>query len=140
MFITTRVRYGIRGLIEIGTNSTPVLLKHISERQNLSLKYLDHILNDLRNKGFIIRTRAKKGGYILAKNPKDITLYDIIGALEGISKIECLQDSGLCPRVKICGARVVWSRLDDKISSVLKGITLEDFIKEQRKLDRQRKA
>lgn len=134
MFLTTRVRYGVRALIEIGIASTPVLLKHISEKQGLSLKYLDHIFTVLKTKGIIRKTKAKKGGYMLARNPKDITLYDIIYALEGISRIECLEDTRLCPRVDFCGARVVWDRLNVKISNVLKNITLEDFIQEHRKI------
>ncbi|MCM8788230.1 MAG: Rrf2 family transcriptional regulator [Candidatus Omnitrophica bacterium] len=119
-------------------NSTPILLKHISDKQNISLKYLDHIFNELKNKGIIRRTTAKKGGYVLAKNPKDITLYDIISALEGIRSVECLEDAKLCPRVELCGARIVWNKLNDKISCLLKSITLEDFIKEHKKIIGQR--
>ncbi|MCM8759046.1 MAG: Rrf2 family transcriptional regulator [Candidatus Omnitrophica bacterium] len=134
MLLTTRVRYGVRALIEMGIADGPVLLKQISEKQNLSLKYLDHIFTGLKAKGIIRKIKAKKGGYLLSKNPKDITLYDIIDALGGFEKIECLLDSSLCPRVDGCGARIIWKRLNDKIIYVLKSITLEDFIKEQKKL------
>ncbi len=135
MFLSTRVRYGVRALIEIGILNKPVLLKNISAKQDLSLKYLDHIFTRLRTKGIIRKMKAKKGGYLLARKPQDITLYDIIDALEGTVTLECLRDKELCPRADHCGARIVWYRLNDKITQVLKSITLEDFINEHRKIN-----
>jgi len=141
MFLSTRVRYGIRALVEIGINYNrqPVLLKVISQNQDLSLKYLDHIFTRLKIRGIIRKIKAKKGGYLLTRSPKEITLYDIIDALEGIGKIECLEDSRICPRTNHCGARVVWDRLNVKIIGVLKSITLEDFIKEHKKINNPKK-
>ncbi len=138
MLLTTRIRYGVRALVEMGIAEGPVLLKQISERQNLSLKYLDHIFAGLKAKGIIRKIKAKKGGYLLTRNPKDITLYDIIDALGGIGKIECLEDARLCPRVDGCGARIIWDRLNDKIIDVVKSIILEDFIKEQKRVTNQK--
>ncbi len=132
MFFTTRVRYGVRALIEIGTNNgkEPLLLKDISKRQDISFKYLDHIFSDLKAKGIIKKTKTKKGGYILAKKPEEITLYEIIEAIEGNREIECLIDGTLCPRAKFCGARKVWKEVNQKVNEVLKNFTLKDFIKQ----------
>ncbi|HPO51919.1 MAG TPA: Rrf2 family transcriptional regulator, partial [bacterium] len=92
MFLSTRVRYGVRALIELGMNykKQAVLLKDISKRQKLSLKYLDHIFMQLKANGIIKKIKAKKGGYLLTKPPEQITLYEIIEAIEGIKRIECL--------------------------------------------------
>lgn len=136
MFLTTRIRYGVRALIEIGINNSPILLKHISENQNLSLKYLDHIFARLKTKGIVRKTKAKKGGYLLARNPEEITLYDIIDALEGIDSLECIKDNRFCSRSEKCGARIVWDKLNGKIIDVLKSITLKDFIKAQEKINK----
>ncbi|MCX7704811.1 MAG: Rrf2 family transcriptional regulator [bacterium] len=136
MFLTTRVRYGVRALIEIGMSSGPVLLKDISKKQDLSLKYLDHIFTRLKTKGILRKIKAKKGGYLLAKEPKEITLYDIIDALEGISGLECIKDVRFCSRAEECGARIVWDKLNGKITEVLKSITLDDFIEAQQKINR----
>ncbi|MGB9641745.1 MAG: RrF2 family transcriptional regulator [Candidatus Ratteibacteria bacterium] len=135
MFISTRVRYGVRALIELGMNyqKQAVLLKDISKRQNLSLKYLDHIFMQLKTKGIIKKIKAKRGGYLLAKSPENITLYEIIEAIEGIKKIECLEDEKVCFRSSHCGARIVWERLNAKVDEVLKSITLQDFVRESEK-------
>lgn len=134
MFLTTKVRYGVRALIELGISGDkqPVLLKDISKKQNLSMKYLYHIFAQLKTKGIIKKVKAKKGGYLLAKEPQDISLYEIIEAIEGTRSLECLTDDTLCPRTKICGARVIWKNVNDKINSILKNITLQDFIKEEK--------
>ncbi|HOK79610.1 MAG TPA: Rrf2 family transcriptional regulator [bacterium] len=137
MFLSTRVRYGVRALIELGMNyqKQSVLLKDISKRQNLSLKYLDHIFMQLKTKGIIKKIKAKKGGYLLAKPPEKITLYEIIEAIEGVRRIECLDDENICSRSSHCGARIVWKRLNAKVDEVLKNITLKDFIRESKKFE-----
>lgn len=135
MLFTTRIRYGIRALVELGMNyeKGPLLLKVISKKQDLSLKYLDHIFTQLKKKGIIKKIKAKKGGYLLNRPPKDITLYDIIEAIEGINRIECLDDPKICKMAGRCGVKFLWGKLNDRINEVLKGITLADFVKEQKK-------
>ncbi|HPP66455.1 MAG TPA: Rrf2 family transcriptional regulator [bacterium] len=136
MFFSTRIRYGVRALVELGMNydKGPVLLKTISERQNISLKYLDHIFTSLKINGIIKKIKAKKGGYLLNRAPEDITLYDIIEAIEGIIQIACLNNSQMCERSDICGAKILWKDVNDKINEVLKSITLADFLKAEKKL------
>lgn len=138
MFISTRVRYAIRALIEIGlSNNNGVLLKEISKKQNLSLKYLDHIFTQLKTRGIVKKIKAKKGGYLLGRDTKDISVYDVIEAIEGIKRIECLEDKKACSRSSFCGARVVWENLDDRVNEIFKELTLKDFIDAQKRINEQ---
>ncbi len=136
MLFSTRIRYGLRALIELGMNyeKGPVLLKVISDRQDLSLKYLDHIFAQLKTKGIIKKMKAKKGGYLLNRAPEKITLYDIIEAIEGVSRIECLDDPRICKLARKCGAKVLWGKVNDRINDVFKSVTLADFVKEQKRI------
>jgi Rrf2 family protein len=74
--------------------------------------------------------RGAHGGYSLAKDPCDITLYNIVEALEGeICLVHCVQQPALCSRAAICPTRDIWSILGDKIRENLSGITLAELIK-----------
>ena len=137
MKFSTRVRYGVRGLTQLGGSygKKSVLLKEISKTQDISLKYLDHIFSMLKTKGLIKKPKAKKGGYLLARSPREITLFEIIEALEGIENMECLKHVENCSRTSRCGVRLIWKRLEEKIDNVLKNITLADIVKEQEKMN-----
>ncbi|HBX50917.1 MAG: hypothetical protein A2275_11025 [Bacteroidetes bacterium RIFOXYA12_FULL_35_11] len=132
MKLNTKVRYGLRAMIEIGLkkNKTGVLQKIISENQEISEKYLDHIISDLKKEGLIINAGGKKSGYILNKLKSKITVYDIYKAFESdISIIQCICSPKVCKRSKKCTARDFWSGLNDEISAYMKGISLADLVK-----------
>ncbi|MCM8803438.1 MAG: Rrf2 family transcriptional regulator, partial [Candidatus Omnitrophica bacterium] len=93
MKFTTKTRYGIRGLIELGLNykGRPVLVKEIAKRQNISERYLEHIMLALKKGGILRSIKGGKGGYMFLKDPSEIKISQIIEILEGpLSPVECV--------------------------------------------------
>jgi Rrf2 family protein len=135
---STRVRYGIRAMIEIAmdTSGKGVFQKQIAENQEISLKYLDHIIHALKTSGLITAARGRKSGYILTRKPSDITMLEIHNAFEpGICVIDCLSSTVICNRSNSCAARDFWGRLNNKIIDYFKTVTLQDMVEEQSLLD-----
>jgi Rrf2 family protein len=112
----------------------PVLLKDIACRQAVSEKYLSQIVIPLRSAGLVQSVRGAHGGYKLADKPDNITLRDIVGALDGeIFLVDCVSDMKNCSRVSICPTRDIWSLLGRKINDTLQAITLSDLVIMQRR-------
>jgi Rrf2 family protein len=130
--ISTKTRYGVRTMIEIALSETGkkgVLQKDISENQQISNKYLDHIIQALKTSQLIINSRGKKSGYILTRKPAEITIYDIHRAFEpGICLIECLSGNFKCPQEDSCMTKGFWGELNNLITNYFKSVTLEDLI------------
>jgi Rrf2 family protein len=118
--------------------NSPVLLKDVAQRQDISLKYLDRILSTLKAAGFVKTLRGAKGGYALSSPPNKITLTQIIEALDGpLALVECVKDKGFCRRVNSCVMRDIWHELGRAMEAVLKTTTLEELVVRDR---RKRKA
>jgi len=131
MKLSTRTRYGVRAMLEIALhgNNHPVDLNKISENQEISKKYLHNLLMHLKNGGFITSIRGKSGGYLLAKKPEDINLYDLFQTLEGsVDLVECIGNDDLCERSVICTTRKLWSRISHVIKNELENTTLQDLL------------
>ncbi len=129
--LSTRGRYGLRALIEIGRRSGegPVLMGDIAEKQAFSRKYLHALLTSLKEAGIVKSRRGARGGYLLAKEPKDIYMSDVFEALEGkMSIIDCLTDPEVCERQNICESFPLWKSLNDILDQFLTGVTLEDIL------------
>lgn len=132
MKYSTRSRYGLRAMIELARqySKEPTLLKDIAERQDISMKYLDHIITPLRASGLINR---KKGGYILSRPPSQISCMEIINILEGsLSPVECVDNPDFCERVESCIAIDVWRELKEAQEKVLNSLTLKDLIERKK--------
>jgi Rrf2 family protein len=136
MKISTKGRYGTRAMIDIGENygKGPVPLRQLAERQCISMKYMEQIIPLLKASGLIRSSRGARGGYALAKEPRQITLADIIHALEGSwSLVDCVEDPSLCDRAKACVTYEIWNDIHRAIHKVLDSTTLADLIARQRK-------
>ena len=108
--ISTRGRYGLRAMLDIAKNSTekPISILSIAERQEISDKYLEQIFPLLKNAGLIKSVRGPRGGYILGRNPEDITVGQVLRILEGsLSPVECVDDNSQdeCARSYNCPTR-----------------------------------
>ncbi len=130
MKISTRSRYGVRLMTalacEYGNNS--LFLKDIAASEEISGKYLSLIVIPLRAAGLINSLRGAHGGYSLARAPRDITLCDIVEALEGETcLVRCVKQPSACNRAAICPTRDIWSVLGDKIRETLKSVTIADL-------------
>ena len=133
MNISTRGRYGLRALLEIATQpkGRPLAIRDISEKQQMSVTYLEQILYKLKNAGIVKSVRGAKGGYVLARNGDKITVSQIIKALDGPISISYCDAPDLreksCMGPEACVSRILWKRLEDLIDNVLSSVTLADL-------------
>jgi Rrf2 family protein len=138
MKISTKIRYGARAMLELAYHygEGPIELKEIAKKENISLKYLEQVINPLRAAGLLKSIRGSKGGYSLAKPPSEICLYDVVETLEGpLNLLECLRDSKVCQKVPSCVTRDIWREVSEAISKIFYSITLEDMV--NRKKDKE---
>ncbi len=136
MKISTKGRYGTRAMVDIGENygTGPVSLRKLAEREHISMKYMEQIIPLLKASGLITSARGAYGGYVLAKEPREISLHDILQALEGsLSLVDCLDDDRLCDRVKECVTYEIWHDIQTAIYKILDSTTLADMIDRHRK-------
>jgi Rrf2 family protein len=125
---STKTRYGLRAMIELAKDESGegVFQKDISKNQDISIKYLDQIIQALKIAGLITNVKGKKSGYILTRKPSEITIYDIHLAFENdVCIIDCMGINFDCPRQDKCGAQDFWKGLNNTIIDYLKGTTLE---------------
>lgn len=136
MKLSTRGRYGTRALLELALHQGegPVPLKDIAQRQQISLRYLEHLITPLIAGGIVLSTRGPRGGVSLAKPPEAVRLSEIIQLLEGsIAPVECVNNPGICVRSKLCVTRDIWSELKKVMNGVLESITLQDLVERQKR-------
>jgi len=114
------------------TSNSGVYQKDISKNQEISNKYLDHIIHALKTSKLISNLKGKKSGYVLTRKPSEITLFDIHNAFEpGICLIECLSGNYNCNRKENCRTAGFWGQLNNLIINFFKSVTLEDLLKEK---------
>ncbi|HYQ59098.1 MAG TPA: Rrf2 family transcriptional regulator [Draconibacterium sp.] len=137
MKFSTRTRYGLRAILEIALNGSGggIYQKDIAANQNLSYKYLDHIINSLKVAGLVTKAGGRRSGYIITRKPSEITIYDIHSAFEpGVCVVDCVSENYLCKRKDICALFGFWGNLNRQFVEILKSTTLEDIMNEQSKL------
>lgn len=125
MKISTRGRYGLTVVVALGAKygEGPIPLRQIAEEQSLSEAYLEQLIPPLRNQGILKSVRGAYGGYMLAKDPSEITSGDVIRILEGpIQPIEGLGDTDI-PQHEL------WKRIADAVRDVMDTTTIADLIK-----------
>jgi Rrf2 family transcriptional regulator, cysteine metabolism repressor len=130
MKISTKIRYGMRAMIELARNkgNDPVMIGLIARKQDLSEKYLEQLFTLLRNAGLVKSERGAKGGYRLAKDPDNITALEIFEAMNGpLELVDCSKDSSSCGRYSECDTFDLWKELDEKIRDVLSSKTLAEL-------------
>ncbi len=138
MRISTKGRYGLRLMLELGMHfgEGPISTEAISETQEISSNYIHNIINILQSSNLIRSIRGPKGGYILTRDPLEITVLDIITALEGsIFTVDCVADSEICKRSDSCVTRDVWSEVTSTVNEVLANITLQSLVDKQKEKD-----
>ncbi len=119
--------------MEIARNyeNGPIKRRDIAQRQEISDAYLENILLVLRNTGLIETTRGANGGYVLARPPEQITILEIVDALEGsIAPVECVEDPEGCKKSCTCATRSVWRKLHEARIKILSEISLADLVKD----------
>ena len=102
----------------------------LAERAHLELPTVSKLLKQLAYAGLVVSARGINGGYRLAREPRSITIADIVTAMEGpIGMTECSAHAGSCGHEPHCGVRVNWRRISQAIAAALESVTLADMVK-----------
>lgn len=132
MKISTKGRYALRFMLDLAQHESDgyIALKDVAERQKISKKYLEQIVPLLNKSGVLRTTRGYQGGYMLAKNPDEYTVGDILRITEGsLAPVTCLDDEpNRCEKADSCMTLGVWQGLYKVITDYLDGITLQEII------------
>ncbi|NLK21598.1 MAG: Rrf2 family transcriptional regulator [Epulopiscium sp.] len=140
MKLSTKGRYGLKAMLDLAVHSQDrhIALRHIAERQEISDHYLEQLIAVLRKSGLVKSIRGAQGGYSLAMPPRQITVGDILRALEGsLAPVDCVSEgiNAECTEWDCCVTRLVWKKIRDKINEVVDSITLEDLLRDYEKLN-----
>jgi Rrf2 family cysteine metabolism transcriptional repressor len=134
VIFSTKAEYGVRVMAHLaGTDGDrPVSLGSIAEAEGLPLAYLEHLVQRLRRQGLVESRRGAHGGYTLSRPATEITMAEVVSALEGhLAPIECITPEGMCSReVKgdaPCPTKLLWTRVQGSIVRTLTDMTLADL-------------
>jgi len=132
MKISTKGRYALRLMVDLAEHKDSgfIALKDVAKRQNISKKYLEQIVPVLNGAGLLTTNRGNRGGYKLAKEPKEYTVGDILRITEGsIAPVSCLEsDVNSCERKNFCQTLYVWEGLYKVVNEYLDSITVQDIV------------
>ncbi len=135
MRITTKGRYALRLMLDLGSQNTPemVSLRDVSDRQQISVKYLEQISGALCRAGLLKSGRGVRGGYRLAKSPAEYTVGEILRAAEGsLAPVACLEEEEIpCERAEGCVTQAFWQGLADVINRYVDSVTLQNLLDQQ---------
>ncbi len=135
MKLSTKGRYGLKAMYVLAENygKGSISLNTIAENQSVSVSYLEKLIAPLRKAGYVQSQRGAQGGYVLLKQPAEITVGEILRLLEGsLAPSSCLEDGDDegCSHAGICVTRPVMKRIKESIDQVVNSITLQDMIDE----------
>jgi len=132
MKISTKGRYALRLMLDLALNNTgeSVSLKEISQRQEISDKYLEQIISILNKAKYVQSIRGAQGGYRLMRKPEEYTVGMILRLTEGsLAPVACVDEgAAFCSRMHDCATIMVWQKLNSAIDDVVDHITLADLV------------
>ncbi|HDJ24211.1 MAG TPA: Rrf2 family transcriptional regulator [Candidatus Aminicenantes bacterium] len=144
--LSTKGRYGTRLMLSLAKHfingEEAVILKVVSEEENISIRYLEQIIIPLKINRLVRSIRGAGGGYSLARPPEKIFLSEILYALEGsCCLVECVEDESYCERANICAAHDVWKEASRLLKNYFESLSLQDVVElEQKKRSRAKKT
>lgn len=131
MRLTSKGRYAVTALLDVALHAEqgPVPLADISERQGISLSYLEQLFSRLRKQGLVNSVRGPGGGYLLGREAFDIAVGEVIIAVdESVDATKC-QGLGDCQDGVQCLTHYLWVDLSNRIQEFMNGISLGDLVK-----------
>ncbi len=139
MTLSTKGRYGLRAMIDLAdfSEESPQSIANIAQRQSISDSYLEQLMAKLKKANLIKSIRGSQGGYVLARPSNEISVGEILRALEGdLLPIKCLglRDESGCQDSDKCVTKNVWKRIDDSIQNAVDSILLSELVEDNRKL------
>ncbi|HEX3616627.1 MAG TPA: Rrf2 family transcriptional regulator [Solirubrobacteraceae bacterium] len=150
MIFSSKAEYGVRLMVELGrqTPARPTSLKAIADAEGLPLAYLEQVVARLKRADLVMSARGAHGGYWLARDPAEITMYDVVGALEGpIAPMECFvhdqMERIVCSHMPQegsagpCATKLLWTRVQGGIIKSLQTTTLAELVEFSRRSESQ---
>ena len=146
MKFSTKGTYGLRAVVELAKHygEGPVSLAAVATEQGISEAYLEQLMRSLKNAGIVKTTRGKAGGYLLTREPQNISVLETLRALEGSTDIaDCVgSDASVCENACTCSARPLFLKLQSRINAVLEETTIgeltEDHIEQKKRIEHAR--
>ena len=137
MKLSTKGRYGLRAMIDLAQYSEheAVSISSIAQRQSISESYLEQLVAKLRKAGLVQGIRGAQGGYRLARPSNQVSVGDVLRALEGnLEAVECSADTDEgCQGSDLCVTKYVWQRINESIARTVDEMMLEQLVEESRK-------
>lgn len=137
MRLTARSEYGLLALIDLGVRygGGPVSAREVSARQGIPAKFLEQLLAALRKAGLVGAVRGAHGGFALTRDPGEITVLQVVEALEGPLAPTSCDGGALCGRSGACAAAAVWAKATDALREVFVTTTIADLSARQAQYD-----
>ena len=138
MRFTTKTEYGLNCLVHMARQASGevITIKDMADREHFSAPYIEKILQKLKAAGIVVSHQGKKGGYALVRHPSEITLKEIVEALEGQTfDVFCepkVREHIVCSHFCLCGIRPVWAKTKELLDHFFNSVTLEILAKEER--------
>lgn len=141
MKLSTKGKYGLRAFIDLAASGEgqPVSILSIAQRQEISISYLDKLMAMLKKAGLVESVRGVNGGYTVARPMDEISVGDVLRALEGdLAPVECAGiESGQasqCSGSSQCVSKIVWKRINDSINDTVDSIYIGELVRESKGL------
>ena len=139
MKLSTKGRYGLRAFIDLAVSAEgqPVSILSIAQRQEISVSYLEKLMAKLKKAGLVESVRGVNGGYTIARPVDEISVGDVLRALEGdLIPVECAGIDGShlahCSSSSQCVSKIVWKRINDCINDTVDSIYIGELIRESK--------
>ena len=136
--LSTKGRYGTRLMLNLAhhfnNGSEAVILKNVSENEDISIRYLEQIIIPLKINKLVKSIRGAGGGYTLARPPAKIRLSEILEALEGsCCLVECVEDPDYCDKIETCPTHEVWKKASLMLKDYFTKMSLSDLMRLEKK-------
>jgi Rrf2 family protein len=143
--LSTKGRYGTRLMQNLAfhynNGNESVILKNISDEEEISIRYLEQIIIPLKIARLVKSIRGAGGGYTLSRPPSEIKLSEILHALEGsCCLVDCVEDNDYCDRIALCATYEVWREATNMLKNYFSSLTLQDIIDISKKKNRRSKT
>lgn len=139
MFVSQKCQYAIRAIFELAKHygEGPVKIANIAEAQGIPPRFLEVILGELKQGGYVESRRGSAGGYMLSQEPSSVTVGDIVRFEEGpLGPVECVSNGAdeSCPVHENCVFLPLWTEVRDAMSDVYDTTTFEDLVEKERRM------
>ncbi|KPK49916.1 MAG: hypothetical protein AMK72_03345 [Planctomycetes bacterium SM23_25] len=137
MQLSQRTLYAMRAVFELAKHKGqgPVKIAEVAKAQAIPRRFLEVILSELKQGGFVESRRGSEGGYVLGRSPEELTVAEVIEFLQGpVGPVACLSDESAvaeCPLRAYCVFRGMWEQVRDALSNVYKNTTFSDLVKRE---------